>query len=171
MTAFDLQRNIEIVDEQQQKLRFGSFDYSDALQLGMQIIEEAKNSFHNPVSVRIDIDGVTAFYHLMDGTNLGNDWWMRKKLNGSQITGDSSFMNYLKIIEGDKKESFPWVKDEGSFAAVGGCFPITLINGKPKGFAMVSGLPHYQDHQLLVNSLSNFTGIKVPDILWDNSDK
>ena len=80
MTAESIERYISIVTEQQKKLRFEHLSYDDVLSLGLFVIKTAKNNYSKPVSVRIDIEGVTVFYYLMEGTGLNNDWWMKKKL-------------------------------------------------------------------------------------------
>ncbi len=161
----NIEKYIGIVETQQNSLRFQEFTYTDAFSLGISVVERAKMFYEKPVAVRIDIDGVTVFYHLMEGTSLNNDWWMKKKLNGCMKTKESSFMNFLKIRASNRFDEFPWSKDEGSFALVGGCFPIVLLSGEQKGFLMVSGLPHPQDHQLMVDTLADVLDTEVPTIL------
>lgn len=165
MTDKLIEQCISIVEEQQLKLRFEKLNYDDAFALGNYVVETAKENYSKPVAVRIDVEGVTAFYCLMEGTGLNNDWWMKKKLGGCQKTGESSFMNFLKIRAAGRDDEFPWSKNESSFAVVGGCFPLCLRDGNNIGYLMVSGLPHQQDHQLIVDSLSGFLGIDVSSVL------
>ena len=165
MEKQEIQKYIGIVKEQQESLRVGEgFCNNCAWELGQIFVKTAREKYA-PVSIRIDIDGVTVFYYLMKGTSLDNDWWMKKKLNGCMKTGESSFMNYLQITASGNEEAYPWVKDVGNFAAVGGCFPLRTDSGELKGYLMVSGLPHEKDHQLIIDSLSEFLEIPVPTVL------
>lgn len=161
----NIEKYIAIVDEQEQTLRFDHLTNTDAFELGLIVIDQCKTGYSQPVSVRIDIDNVTVFYHLMDGTDLNNDWWMKKKLNGTLKTGRSSFMNFLTIRANGRWDDFPWSKDDGNFAVVGGCFPLRIKNGELRGHLMVSGLVHQEDHQIMADSLATLLHVKIPTIL------
>ena len=80
-------------------------------------------------------------------------------------------MNFLKINASNRYDEFPWSRNESSFAVVGGCFPLCTTEGKNIGYLMVSGLPHQEDHQLIVDTLSGFLGIDVPSVLDGGSFK
>lgn len=167
----NVEKYVAIVDEQEQKLRLDRMNYSDALELGLIAISLSKERYSKPVSVRIDVDNVTAFCHFMDGTNLHNDWWMKKKLNGCLKTGRSSFMNFLTVEASDRKKENPWSLDDGNFATVGGCFPLRMRDGELLGYMMVSGLDHEEDHQLIVDALSQFLHTEVSTVLDGGSFK
>lgn len=163
--SIDFEKYIGIVERQDKALRFDKFDSGDAFKLCQIIMELVQKQYGRSVSIRVDLDNITTLYYLMGNSSLGNDYWMQKKLNGCMQTGNSSFMNYLKIEGLDKMDEFPWAKNQGSFALRGGCVPIRLKDGSTKGFCMVSGLIQAQDHQLVADALASLLGVEIETVL------
>ena len=159
------EKYIDIVKGQEESLRVASFSNDDALRLGLIVIDRALKVFQKGVSVRIDVDGVTAFYHLMGNASLSNDWWMQKKMNGCKKTGHSSFYNYLEIEGMDRQEEYPWCKNTGNYALRGGCFPLMTKNKEVLSYVAVSGLPQAEDHQLVADSIAQFLGANIDTVL------
>ena len=56
-----------------------------------------------------------------------------------------------------------WQADESAHAFCGGGFPI-VVDGVLRGVAIVSGLPHVEDHALLVQVLGDYLGCTVPKL-------
>ena len=56
-----------------------------------------------------------------------------------------------------------WQTDEVTHAFCGGGFPL-VIGGQLRGVAIVSGLPHLEDHALLIRVLSAYLGRPVPEL-------
>ncbi len=160
----DYSRYIEMVKRQEEILRFADFSQDDALKLALIIERRTMEIYGRPVSVRVDIHDITVFYHLMGRASLSNDWWMKKKLNGVKRTGHCSFYNYLTIEASERFDEFPWAKSQGNIALRGGCFPIYDLEGVPFGYVMTSGLTQVQDHQLVADSLAEFSGKEIPNV-------
>lgn len=163
--AQGFEKYVEIISRQEELLRFEKLTQDDCLQLGLKIIETTLRDYGTGVSVRIDLDGVTCFYHLMGEASLSNDWWMQKKLNGCMKTGKSSFLNYLEIEALGHVDEHPWAKNQGNYALRGGCIPLKNKDGELLGFAVVSGLPQVDDHQMLANAIAEYLGIQIPSAL------
>ena len=49
----------------------------------------------------------------------------------------------------------PWQSDEEQFAFCGGGFPL-VVNGQFRGAAIVSGLPHLDDHRCLTQAIAEY---------------
>ena len=79
----------------------------------------------------------------------------------SEECGDSpkQVQRYLKLereLNGVKEN---WQQDESHYAFCGGGFPI-IVNDEFRGVAMISGLPHLEDHRNLVEVMDQFCAQK-----------
>jgi len=54
--------------------------------------------------------------------------------------------------------------DPKTSVAVGGAFPIKLEDAGLIAIAAVSGLPHYDDHKFLTNTIAKYLGKEIPQI-------
>lgn len=155
---------LEIVQQQEQALRFERFSREDALSIGLEIIRLAKEVYHKSAAVYVVEDDVLIFSYKMPRTSLENDWWMRKKLNVSKRTGVSSLLSLLEARAGLRPAV--WESgDEGSFAACGGCFPVHRTEGVDNAYILVSGMAHEEDHQIMVDAISRHLGVAVGTIV------
>lgn len=154
---------LETVARQEELLVFDHFSREDGLALGLKIAELAKTKYTN-VGIRILSDDFIVFTYMMEGSTMNNNWWMDKKLNVCRKTGVSSLRAALEFVYG-VREKEPWTANEGNYALVGGCIPIRLKSGELAGWALVSALPHEQDHQLIADAMADFLTISIPSIL------
>ena len=154
---------LDILRKQEEILRVEQMTADDALALGMIMIRRAKECVGKPAAIRIITGGQTTFSFLMEGTSTNNEWWMTKKLNTSRMTGVSSILTLVEAAEGVRPME-PEFEEENDFALCGGCFPLRNASGKLLGYALASGLPHWQDHQLIVDSLAEFLQKEIPVI-------
>ena len=152
----------EKLQEQDRLLVFDAFEQEDALQIGLSAVELAKR-YGNPASVRVVFDDLVVFSYFMPGTSLGNVWWMDKKIRVAKRTGVSSLLSHAQLLEGDKAPE-PWNDDEENYALHGGCVTIKNRDGAVVGYVVTSGLQHYEDHQLGVDTVAKRLGIEVPVI-------
>lgn len=143
----------DILDEQEQVLRYPEITRKTALDLGLEILRLAQETYRKSAAIRIVEDGVTIFAYKMEGTSSENDWWMDKKIAVSRMTGMSSLRSYVEAETG--RLCPEWEKRPNNFAACGGCFPIFLTNGQaPWAYALVSGMEHYEDHQIIADAMA-----------------
>lgn len=133
-------------------LRFDSFSNEDALALGLKVVELAKER-GAAVAVDITVNGTELFHYAMPGTNARNAMWIRRKENMVQVSQISSLRagQYLQCEGKDLWKD--WRLSDADYAAIGGGFPIALKSTGVIGAVACSGLPHEQDHQLLVDAL------------------
>ncbi len=150
----------DIVREQEEKLRFEAFSKKDALAFGNLICEKAEKDYGKGVAVKIVLDGITVFFHMMEGTGTRNDWYMGCKYHTFLKTGKSSLLSLLERTF-ETKSFEPWCSDANDYILCGGEFPIRNKEGKLLGCVIVSNLPHEKDHQLIVDSISEYLDIEV----------
>ncbi|MBQ8506889.1 MAG: heme-binding protein [Clostridia bacterium] len=154
---------LDILRRQEEMLRFESFTAEDALALGLIMARLAKEKYKKSAAFRIIVGGHIAFSYLMDGTTSNNDWWMDKKLNTCRITGVSSILSLVEVAEGARAME-PEFEIEDDFALCGGCFPIRNRAGKLLGYTLCSGMPHWMDHQLMMDALCEYLRVDAPAI-------
>ena len=135
----------------------------EALDLGLMIVEEARK-IGMDFSVRIMVNGVTAFSHLMGKTGLENEWWMDKKLNTVRETGISTMRLFCEIQEGTRKAP-DFLDDLSSYAVDGGCVPLRDVTGHVFGYMIASGNDHQYDHEVVVRAIARLLGTEIPSLI------
>jgi len=155
---------LEILRDQEAKLRMESLSADEALKIGMIMYRLAKEKYLKPISIRIITGGQTTFSFLMEGTSTNNEWWMDKKLNTSRLSGVSSILTLVEVAMGLRAME-PEYEKENDFALCGGCFPIKNQAGKVIGYAQSSGMPHECDHQLITDALAEYLGVEIGSII------
>ena len=150
----------EILKEHREKLVYDNFDRTSALSLALIIIENAKDEKYGDVAIKIYEDETIIFSYKMGNTGLTNDAWMMRKLAVTKISGYSS-LESLALSKRGLIKPF-WNEREDNFAPCGGCFPLydTKQNRTPYT-VLVSGLPHFNDHNLIAESIAKHKNIKV----------
>lgn len=144
------QEFLESLKQAESTLQYRSFDQEDAYRLGTKL-REAGLRGEQPVAVRVVIDGLAVYQSFPKGTTAENGAWMDRKYATVLRTHKSSLRAAVeRELSGITEE---WQKDEESYAFCGGAFPI-VANGEFFGVAIVSGLPHLEDHDLLVRVIS-----------------
>ena len=155
---------LEILRDQEAKLRMETLCADEALKIGMIMYRLAKEKYLKPISIRIITGGQTTFSFLMEGTSTNNEWWMDKKLNTSRLSGVSSILTLVEVAMGLRAME-PEYEKENDFALCGGCFPIKNQAGKVIGYAQSSGMPHECDHQLIADALAEYLGVEIGSII------
>jgi uncharacterized protein (UPF0303 family) len=152
---------IETLKQQEQALRFASFDNDAALAIGNRIIEQAKAD-KVAVSVDITVNRNPLFFHAMAGTSANNIDWIRRKSNVVNRTGHASFYLYTEATRrGQDLDNLPTF-DAKDFAASGGSFPIFVKGTGQIGTITVSGLAGVDDHRMVVRALKWY--LKADDV-------
>ncbi|MGN0412731.1 MAG: heme-binding protein [Lachnospiraceae bacterium] len=155
----------EIVSKQEEMLRFDSFTNKDAWELGKFMVERIyNNGIELAVSIR-KCNGTILFQHETAGTNLLNDKWLGRKCQTVILREQSSFGAWVDAnITGETVESNGL--DPREYVFIGGGFPIKLKTGEMVGVLLASNLPQQKDHQFVVDTLSDYLGVKdVPSVL------
>ncbi len=158
---------LPILVKQEQLLVFEKFNKDDAWNLGCKTIELIKTKYSNckrGIAIQIFFEHTLVFSHLMETSNIENNWWMQKKLNTVYKTGMSSLRSLIEIEYGERKRE-AWCDDEGQYALCGGCIPIRLKDYSITGYLLISNLEHEYDHQLAADALALIAGVDIPSII------
>ena len=158
--AYD-EKALDILKQEEEDLRFDSFDNRDALRLGNQIIAMS-GDYDRGIAVRItrEEDRCVVFQYLNDDKSDRNLFFAEGKRNVSLHTGHSSFHAYVDhVLHGNHEELF---QDPKRFCPSGGAFPIR-VNDRIVYTVSVSGLHEGEDHELVVRALYAMKKEKKPD--------
>ena len=113
--------------------------------------------------LRIVEDETTVFAYKMEGATLEADWWMTNKLAASRLTGMSSLRALTASRAGELEAS--WKVREENFFVCGGCIPVFMRDGsRPFAYVMVSGMEHWDDHQVIADAMAKQLGVEIPEV-------
>ncbi len=131
----------------------GPWDQATAIELG-EALRKRGESESKPVAVAVIFDEQRIYHVGLPGTSQNNDEWIDRKIRTVDMTHHSSLALRVKADEMGVKEEDMGFK-AGHLAVCGGGFPL-YTDGKFVGAAIVSGLPHEVDHQILVDVITAF---------------
>ena len=149
----DLRQEIAQVEDQERRLVLSRFNHDDALALGLRLVAMAKMSW-GPVESDITCGDHCLFHHAMEGTTAVNGSWIRRKRNTMLLTGTSSLLVFLRLALDQTTIAKQYGVVETEHAPGGGGFPLR-VSGNIIGHVIVSGLPHRDDHALVVAALTD----------------
>jgi uncharacterized protein (UPF0303 family) len=132
---------------------FEGFSSRDALQMGLYIIEQARNRIKRPVAVHIELDSHPLFTHFMDGTSAENLYWVTVKKNVVRKFGISSWAVHLDYRARGEDFATGSGLSPAEYRAEGGSIPLTVAGQGRVGTVTVSGLDGSEDHALALEGM------------------
>ncbi len=155
-----MERHLDILQKQEDMLRFEHFTHKDALELGLFMLKRAERlGLCVSVAVR-SAEGAVLFQHLPDGTKKNNENWMRRKANTVLQTSCSSLRTAYNF-----EKNHETLENHGlsvmDYVLCGGGFPARLKDGTLVGAVTVSNLYHLADHEFVTGSLREY--LNCPD--------
>ena len=151
---------LENLKQAEELLQFKTFDYEDAYRIGT-MLRQTGLACTQPVAVRVVLDGLIVYQSFPVGTTAENNSWMNRKYATVMQSGTSSLRALAERELFGVKEA--WQSDEENHAFCGGGFPI-VVDGVFRGVAIVSGLPHLEDHAILTRVLGAYLGRNAPEL-------
>lgn len=139
---------LQEVEQQEKNLEFEDFTSETALQIGMSIIQRAKNE-NMVITVDIRRNRHQLFHYAFQGTSPDNDLWVVYKSNVVDRLNISSHHLHL-MLEKSKKTLEDIHLDPVQYGPWGGAFPVTVKNVGVVGSISISGLSDSEDHALAV---------------------
>lgn len=140
---------------QEVELQFEHFDNQTAWELGCLIKSRAEARQIN-VAIEIVRNGDRLFSFAMPNTVRDNQSWIKRKRNVVDRYQHSSwYMGQYYQAKGKTIDQASLV-DPTEFAPYGGSFPLIIKGVGVVGSISVSGLPQYEDHQLVVDSITEY---------------
>lgn len=141
----------QLLDEEHQ-LQFSQFNSETAWQLG-SIIKNNAEQLDAKIAIDITVNGQQLFGYAMQGSTIDNLAWIKRKQNVVHRYQHSSwYMGLYYKNKGKSIEEASFV-DNKHYAPFGGSFPLSVRGVGVIGSITVSGLPQYQDHLLLTQSI------------------
>lgn len=156
----DLKEAIALRKREEELLCFPKFSNEDALELGLKIVELAKAKGVSVV-VGIEVNDVPLFYHAMKGTNKRQFRWVKRKLGTVRLCQVSTIHAGYQLAADGKELWRDWRLTDEECATIGGGFPINVSGTGIIGAVACSGLPHEEDHKLLVEAISSVLGVEL----------
>lgn len=148
--AEELRRHLA---DQEDRLQFRRFGHDEAWRLGSRLVELARERAL-PVVVGVDLGEQAVFRSGLPGSTPDNDRWLERKfatvrrfLRCSLATSAMGELDGVHDLFGI---------DPATYAFAGGAFPIR-VNGTLVGTVGVSGLTSAEDHDLVVEVLTELT--------------
>lgn len=150
---------LEKLLEQENELQFQEFSNDDALQLGLLIIQIAKEEIKKGIAVHIEMDDYPLFTHFMEGTSDNNLYWVSAKKNVVKKFGNSSlYIGEMFKNQGTLFHVATKLPDT-EYQAEGGSFPL-IVSGQGRiGSVTVSGLTGEEDHGLATEGIKRYLSI------------
>lgn len=156
----NINKLLTVIEQQESTLRFDHFDNDDAWKLGCLIVEDARKK-QLAIAVDININGFTVFRYGFAGTNDYNNRWLTRKANTVNTVHKSTLRVYGELVRDDEDIEADWHLDPMQFACMGGGFPVFVNGIGIIGSVIVSGLSHFEDHDMAVEGICNFLGMQV----------
>ena len=156
----DIKEIVALRQKEEALLCYEKFTNEDALTLGLKMVEIAKE-WGVAVAIDIEVNGVQLFHYNMPGSNARNSMWIRRKQNTVQLCQVST-LHAGQLLELQGKQLWrDWRLDEKDYAIIGGGFPISVTGTGIIGAVACSGLPHEDDHRLIITALCEILGVDL----------
>lgn len=140
---------------QEAELQFEAFNNQTAWELGSLIKSRAEAKQVN-VAIEIVRNGHRLFSFTMPDTARDNQCWIERKRNVVDRYEHSSwYMGQYYKAKGKTIDQASLV-DAKEFAPYGGSFPLIIRGVGVVGSISVSGLPQYEDHKLVVDTITEY---------------
>ena len=159
----DRKKKLAVVAAQEQELRFDHFTYEDACELGLMMVQEAKE---RKVAIAIDIvvNGYQVFRYSFPGTCQFNTVWIGRKHKVVNLMQKSSLRVYYELQDWGEDLSRDQHFDGSEYGDRGGGFPIYVRGVGMIGSVAVSGLSHIGDHNVAVAGIARYLGASAQAI-------
>jgi uncharacterized protein (UPF0303 family) len=107
-----------------------------------------------PMAISVILDNQRVFQFALEGTSAENDLWIERKRRTVELTQLSSLEYREAILQnGVSDPDLPMT--DGVMAFCGGGYPLFDATGY-RGVAIVSGLPHLQDDEVVAKAVETF---------------
>lgn len=158
MSNINYENILKDLAKQEETLQFQKFTNDMALEIGLSIVKKAKE-LNKLITVDITKNRQQVFHYSFEGTSPDNDnWVIRKKNVVNRFNRSSYYMGTcLEVIGKTLEEKFHISSVEYAFR--GGAFPIIIKDVGVVGSITVSGLTQEEDHNLVVDTISEYLGI------------
>ena len=159
----NLQQQLARCQQHQQLLQLPHFNHETAWRLGEKIKCQAEQQ-GVALAIGITVNRQTLFSYAMLGTSAENHDWLRRKRNVVELLNTSSYAAGLMLQQRQTTLEARYGVSLRDYAALGGGFPLQVQQAGVIGSVNVSGAPHLDDHNLLLQVLADFIGLPLGSI-------
>jgi uncharacterized protein (UPF0303 family) len=143
---------LETLLTQERDIQFDSFGYADAWMVGSRLVELA-NRRGLSITASLVFGDQQVFHSASEGTSADNDDWLARKFRVVRRFNHASLTVGTRFRARGLDFAIDTGLDPRLYAAHGGAFPIR-VRGSMVGILGVSGLTQFEDHDLVVEVLS-----------------
>lgn len=163
MSTVDFRAVSALISNQEETLTFERFGSLDAWELGAQMVRDAlSGGVEIAICIR-KLNGHILFQYAAQGTTINNQNWMLRKFNTVSLMERSSLgAAVTSRITGETIETHGL--SPADYAFCGGGFPVKIKNSGVAAVITVSNLPHVEDHNFIVRSLSKYLGVDATEV-------
>ncbi|MFD1713300.1 heme-degrading domain-containing protein [Amnibacterium flavum] len=145
---------IDELEQEQQELILDHFDDDDALELGLRMLDIARED-ELPVVIAVTKGAQSVFRAALPGSVPDFHHWVERKAGAVLRFGEPSYLVQLRHeARGERFEDRPDV-DHAAIAGHGGSVPIRVDGIGIVGTASVSGLTQQADHVLAARAIAD----------------
>jgi uncharacterized protein (UPF0303 family) len=147
--------DLALIARQEAELRFPTFDYDTAWQLG-QTLRDLAISRKQGIVVDIRRFGQPhqqLFYTALAGTTPDSQRWVQRKSNVVARFHRPSYAIGLLLEQQGRQFAERYALPDADYAPHGGCFPIHVSGAGIIGAVTISGLSQRDDHNLAVEAI------------------
>ena len=154
-------KDLSVLDQQEDLLQFDAFDANTAWRLG-SLLRDKLLRHGGGGSIEIEIAGRVLFACVTPGATPGQANWIRRKRNTVRSFARSTYTIGRRLEREGASLPGRHSLSDADYVAHGGGFPIVLRGTGMVGTVILSGLPQRDDHNLVVEALSEVLGVDVP---------
>ena len=163
MNTVDFTAVNELIAKQENVLQFEHFHCRDAWALGKLMAEDAlSGGVEIAICIR-KMNGHILFQFATEATTINNQNWMMRKFNTVSLMERSSLGATVMAHISGQTVATHGLSDK-DFVFCGGGFPVRIKNSGLTAVITVSNLPHVEDHNFIIRSLSKYLGVAVAEV-------
>ena len=149
MSHEELLRKLEA---EQETLRFESFNFDDALAIGLDLVETGRRKAL-PIAIDVTVNGQQLFHAALPGSSPDNDQWVLRKSRVAARLFTSSLAIATALRSKGKTIEEVYGLPSAEYAPHGGSVPVQVKGAGVIGTITISGLPDVEDHETVVAAI------------------
>jgi uncharacterized protein (UPF0303 family) len=147
---------VESVLSEEKAIADFHWDRESLTAFGNQIVAQGKRD-SLPLAVAVYYEDVRIFQGFLDGTSSKNELWVNRKINTVRAIGHSTLYSRAVMEKTGAYQELGLENHMGELAICGGGVAIRK-NDQVLAVVIVSGLPHEDDHNMIMSEFAKFKG-------------
>lgn len=148
----DFEQKLADLELEQRTLVFRDFNCDSAQEIGFLLVKQGRAE-QKSITIDITIGSHQLFHCALEGTTDENDQWVIRKNRVASKFQKSSYYISILLMSQNKSIEDAYGLSSVEYAPFGGAYPIITVDHGFVGTITVSGLPDYEDHEMVVNAI------------------